>query len=499
MRILLVGINHRTAAIDLRERIALAGDRLDRVYDRISADFPLAECIILTTCNRTEIYIARPSHESPTPDQLLALLAETCDVPRDTLTAASIQRQNEQAVAHLLRVACGLDSMILGEPQVLGQIKHAYDRATARALVGPILHRVFQETIRTAKRTRSTTGIDAGHLSIGSIAVDFARRIFQRFDDKTIVGIGAGPIAKLTLRHLADLNPARLWLTNRSPDRARDLAQQLDLAGPNRGPRPFEDLDQLLTEADIILTATAAPTPLITADRFKPLIRRRRHRPLLIIDLAVPRDVQPAVAALRNVFLYNIDDLQSVAADTNDQRKSLADAAEPQLLTAANQTMAAIHNQDIGRTIRALRQRLHNYADAETARTLTKLAATDPQSLADKLPDALREHTHRLINKILHLPLSKLDQAEQGTHLGFYAAALHRLFGIEEHEQQNETQSPDTPAPDTAPDTPPAPRVPLTSPLVSVQPSPTMPITSRDRKGAGSPALANQSQHQKPR
>ncbi|MEX1088055.1 MAG: glutamyl-tRNA reductase [Phycisphaeraceae bacterium] len=435
MRVLMLGMNHRTAPVELRERLALSGAALDDAIDRFRALYPLCEFVALSTCNRTEFYLARPVHEPPSFAELTDFLVALHGVDRGVLQAATIHRENDQAVAQLFRVACGLESMVLGEPQILGQVKRAYEQAALRQAVGPVLHRVFQQAIALAKQVRHSTGIDHGRVSVGSVACDFARQIFQRFDDKTVLAIGAGEMAKLTLRHLAKLRPGKLWLTNRTLARATALAQQLGLTADLGGARSFDDLDNLLIEADIVLTSTAAVEPIITARQFKRLLRRRRSRPLFIVDIAVPRDVEPEVGTLSNIYLYNIDDLQRVVAQTHEDRTGQVEQANAMVLQAMRACMTEIQNRDIGKLIRALRQKLHDVGEAELQRTTRKLAALSQAQLQAALPELLEEHTHRVLNKILHLPLSQLDRSAadpERSGLGFHAAALRRLFALEE-------------------------------------------------------------------
>lgn len=439
MKILTLSLNHTTAPVELRERVTLQGDRLSLAIDQIRSPHPMAETVIVSTCNRTEFYVARPAHDAPTFDDLIKILAEVSGASRDEISAASLRREGEQAVMHLFRVCSGLESMVLGEPQVLGQVRRAYEQAAAKQAVGPVLHKVFQQAIAVAKNVRTQTGIDSGRVSVGSVAVDFARRIFDTFSDKTVVGIGAGEMAKLSLKHMMGLKPARLWLANRTLSRAQALAHRMGLHAPHGGVRPFDDLDVLLVEADIVITSTGADRPIITEHRFRPLVKRRRFRPIFIIDIALPRDVEPEVGTLSNVYLYNLDDLQKAVASTHTQRADEVHKCEAMLADAVQACVAEVQNRDIGRLIRALRVRLHEIAQAETDRTTRKLTAADTSADVEAL---LREHTHRLVNKILHLPVSQLDRRNgdaERSGLGFYAAALRRLFDL--HETENRLTS----------------------------------------------------------
>ena len=435
MRILMLSISHRTASVELREKLAFSGERLDAAVDALRRLHPLSEAVLLSTCNRTELYIARPEHDAPRFEQLDDFLAGFCAVPLPEVVAAAVHREQDQAVAHLFRVATGLDSMVLGEPQILGQVKRAYEHGMSRQSVGPVLHRVFQQAITIAKHARSATGIDEGRVSVGSVAVDFASQIFDHFNDKVMVAIGAGEMAKLTLKHLKALKPAKLWLTNRTQARAAALAEQLGLTGGGGmsvGIRPFEELDELLVEADVVVTSTGATQPIITAARMRPLVKRRRSRPIIIIDIAVPRDVDAGVGGLSNVYLYNIDDLQRVVMKTHETRSSLVEQCEAMVFDAVRACLASIQHRDVGHLIKALREKFHGLAATERERTLKKLAATPMDDLAPTVKAALEEHDHRLLNKILHMPLSQLNQKDPNAPMGFFAAALRQLFNLED-------------------------------------------------------------------
>ncbi len=427
MRLTLIGVNHRTAPVALREQLALAGDRLEQFLAGFRAQFADAEVIPLSTCNRTEIYVAHPLHHRPGGAELRALLAQTAGVPLTEVEAHTIQRQNEQVIHHLFRVLCGLESMVLGEMEILGQTKRAYEQAVQRGHVAGVLHTVFQQGFAAAKHIRSQTGIDAGRRSVASVAIDFARQIFDDFTDKVVVGVGAGEMIKLTLRHLLELHPRQICLANRTPARAADLLEFLQVPATLGSVRSLDDLDQLLVEADILVTCTGSPEALITANRFRSMVRLRRYRPLFIIDMAVPRDVTEDVAGLPNVYLYNIDDLQQVIASNAQQRQQEVAAAELLLGQMVQQCHQEIMHRDLGQLIAALRTQLHGLGAREQERTLKKLANCPPE----QLPRLLEEHTQRLVNKILHLPLSQLDRRNADTPFGFYAAALRRLFQLE--------------------------------------------------------------------
>lgn len=428
MRVLFTGLNHRTAPVELRECFA-STDKTRAHLAALRSRFPACECVIVSTCNRFELYIARSRQGSPDADDMLTFLSEHFGVPMNRLTASAIHREQSQAVAHLFRVCCGLDSMVLGEAQVLGQVREAYKTAADCGAAGPVLHRVFQQAIATAKQARTLTGIDAGRVSVGSVAADLARQVFDDFTERTVLGIGAGEVAELTLRSMKALAPKRLWLVNRTQRNADELAQTIQLPADLGGVQPYEQLDELLVQADVVVTSTGSPEPILTPQRLKPVLKRRCSRPLCVIDLAVPRDAAAEIGSMTNLYLYNIDDLRSVVTHSLGHRGEEAASCENYIAPAVKACMNQIIHADLGQLIRKLRTKLHGIGDEEKQRTLKKLTdANDP----DAMELALNEHTQRLINKILHMPLNQLNQHNGNAPLGFYAGALRRLFDLQD-------------------------------------------------------------------
>ena len=427
MSLRMVGVSHHTAPLEIRERLVFEGERLAEAARQWRRSFPGSELVLVSTCNRTEFYMACASGPCPRDAQVTAFLAEICGLSPEALAPVLVSRDHEEAVSHLFSVASGLESMVLGEPQVLGQVKRAYEQAQGHDLVGKTLHQFFQRALAVAKRVRTDTDIGAGRISVGSVGADLARQIFQRFDDKTVVGIGAGEMTKLMLRHLCALSPARMWVVNRSVERARALAATLGIPDARGGGRPLDDLDALLVEADIVLTATGSPQPIVTASSLRGLARRRRHRPLFLIDIALPRDVEPAVGSLRDVFLYDLDDLQQVVAQTGEHRQDHAHVARQFVAEATTTCVEQMAREDLGRVIGALRRRLHEVGRQESDRTHRKLA-TAP---ADQVPALLDEQTHRLINKILHMPLSALNGRNRPPPQAL-VEAIRQLFQIDD-------------------------------------------------------------------
>ena len=449
MRLIMLGINHRTAPLELREALAFDPEQAAEAIRDLRQAYPASECALISTCNRTELYLARPIHDPPTIEHLRDFITAQAGADADAVRSASIHREQDEAATHLFRVTSGLDSMVLGEPQVLGQIKRAYELADQCEAVGPILHRLFQGAITASKSVRRQTGIDQGRTSVSSVAVAFAKNIFDHFGDKTVLAIGAGEMIKASLASLRREDPKRLLLINRTHQRAIDLAQQLELTGSDHGARAWDDMDSLLIEADIVVSCTGANEPIVTEERFKPLLKKRRGRPLFMLDLAVPRDLDPKIGSLRNVYLYNLDDLQQAVEATESGRKELVKEVEDLLRSHIDRCMGEIRHRDVGRLVKQLRQRLHDIAHEEQGRTAKKLASLNGQSTEQSIEDLLAQHNHRLVNKILHLPLSQLDRSEPDAPIGLYAAALRRLFDLQEQPDM----PPESP-PESSPDLP---------------------------------------------
>jgi glutamyl-tRNA reductase len=401
MTLLALGVDHRSAPPALREAIAFDGPRRDCGLDALMTSFLGTEFVLLSTCNRVELYAAAET-TSPDGDALTAFLARSHDLPVERLAGHLVARHDEAAVGHLFRVAAGLESLVVGEGQILGQVRDAYKLASARKAVGPILHHVFQRALRVGKRVREETGLDRGKLSVASIAVDVARAVFDRFDDKAFLVIGAGTMGELTLRHLASLHPGALLLTNRDPARARAVAARW-------GGRviPFDRLDDALAEADIVLSTTAAAEPIVTVDRYARIQQGRGNRLALILDLALPRDFDPRVGELERVVLYNVDDLRAQAEQNLQGRHAQIDRARLIIEGESAACLAALrHRRHAG----ALLRQLGDYADAVLRRELDRLFAAQPD-LTDAQRTVITRTMSRLSNQLLHQPRAALCSA----------------------------------------------------------------------------------------
>ena len=314
MNLLLVGCSYKTAPIELREKLAFCGPKLSAALRELEARYA-SEATILSTCNRVELYLARADAGGPDAKLVAEFLAQFHGLAPEATRSALYSCQGIDAVQHLFRVASSLDSLVVGETQIAGQVKRAYETAHAEGTAGPVLHVLFQQAHAVAKRVRTQTGISRGHVSVSSVAVDYVTQVFDHFADKTILVIGAGKMGELTLKHLRALAPRRIVVTNRSPEKAAQIA-----AGCGGQAVPWEALDDALVHADIVLSTTGASEPIVGRRRFDSVLARRAGGTMVILDIAVPRDFDPAIHDGDRACLFNIDDLQRIRDQTLKER-----------------------------------------------------------------------------------------------------------------------------------------------------------------------------------
>jgi glutamyl-tRNA reductase len=324
-------------------------------------------------------------------------------------------------VEHLFTVASSLDSMVLGETQILGQVREAYDAARQQSCAGPLLNPLFQRAIAVGRQVMRETPLTEGRLSIARVAVDYAGRIFDHFNDKTVLCIGAGKMAQLVLRSFAGLSPKKLLVCNRDGEKAGALAKEFggEIA-------LFEKLDDHLSMVDIVITSTGSTDPIITAARFAAAHRRRRYRPIFLIDIALPRDVEPAVGELENVYLYNLDDLQKVVSQTQAGRQESIESARRIVSAAVDEYVMSMRARAMGPIIDQLYKRYHQLAQEELSRTLSKLPG-----IGEAEKSHLEDLTRRIVNKLLHDPVTALRNADsQHAPVSQYAHAMQQLFKL---------------------------------------------------------------------
>lgn len=397
MRILLTGLNHKTAPVELRERLAIAPENLAAETQALLTHPGVRESMIFSTCNRVELLIA---HEDDDPG-LPAYLNQHFAIEAQILQPHLYEYRDAEAVRHLFRVASSLDSMVVGEPQILGQVKEAYTAARAVGAVGPELERLLQSTFAAAKKVRTETQIGASSVSIASVAVDLARKIFGSLEGKRVLLVGAGKMSELAARHLMQQGAGSLLIANRTQERAVRLAQTF-----NGHVIRFDDLYARADEADILITSTGSPEFLFRAPHAQQFLHRRRNRPMFFIDIAVPRDVDPEINRLDGIFLYDIDDLQSVAASNLADRSLEARRAEAILEQEIERFRRRAETLDVVPALVDLQAAAEEMRQSELRRSHTHL-----RSLTPAQREAVDSITRGLMNKFLHQPLQALKAA----------------------------------------------------------------------------------------
>ncbi|MGH7873191.1 MAG: glutamyl-tRNA reductase [Candidatus Binatia bacterium] len=422
--IVIVGLNHRSAPIEVRESVAFENSYVREALSRLHELPSIHEGVILSTCNRVEV-VAAASDYLAAFTSIKTFLGE----PKAHRIPGPLEEhvytyQGADAVRHLFRVAASLDSMVVGEPQILGQLKQYYDAARQAGTVGTILHRLFHRSFSVAKRVRTETGIGSGAVSVSSVAVDLARRIFDRFDDKTVMLIGAGKMGDLMARHLISQGVKSLMVTNRTFDRAVDLAGKI-----HGSPIRFEDFPRYLKIADLVIGCTGAPDVLVDAAVVERVLRERKQKAMFFIDIGDRRNFDSRINDLDNVYLYNIDDLTSVAQDNLQERSSEAEKAEEIVLEEVRGFVRWVGSLEQVPTITALRQRFDDIRRKEIDKSL----GGGLKDLSESQRAALEDMTNAMINKLLHGPISQLkrDPNDDDDDATLYVAALKRLFDLE--------------------------------------------------------------------
>jgi glutamyl-tRNA reductase len=430
MPVAVVGVSHRTAPIELRERFAFGRAELPRALAELS-DGGAAEAVVLSTCNRTEVYLASGDGD-PGIEQAVAALAERIGQdPADAARFLYVHR-DRQAAEHLFRVAAGLDSMILGEPQIQGQVREAYAAAREAAhaagpVVGPALNRLFQTALGIGGRVRSETGLGIGAASVSTAAVELAKKIFGSLRGRRALVLGAGEMSEVTLECLRVEGVETAIVANRTWERARELAERLGGSAIR-----WENVAEALPQVDIVVCSTAAPHPVLTLKRFREALPHGPRRPLCILDIAIPRDVEPAVGDVQNVFLYNVDDLQQIVEDVLGRRRNELPRAEGIVKEGVEEFWAWYASLAVVPTIRALRDHGERVRQAEVERALRQLShlSADDQQAIDAL-------TKALTNKLLHAPTVRLREAA-GNGRGTSAIDTARyLFHLEDEKPED--------------------------------------------------------------
>jgi glutamyl-tRNA reductase len=424
MKLQMVGCSHHNAPLEIRERLAFNPEQAAAALLQWREEFPNVEAVLLSTCNRVEVYAASENaKECPSHHAVAEFLAQFHGLDLVSVFDDLFEQSGEGMVRHLFMVAASLDSMVLGEPQILAQVKQAYQLAQEQQSAGPLTHEIFQAALHVAKRVAGETAINERRVSIPSVAVaDFAREIFERFDDKRVLVIGAGEMAEETVRYLRELGGRDITVVNRSRPRAEQLAESF--AGQAA---PWDELDRLLVEADLVVSTTGASQPVVTLARYRAIEPRRYQRPLFILDLAVPRDFDSAISDCLGVYLYSVDDLAAAC----ERNRRARDKELPRALAIVDEEtqrfMAELHHRATGPIIQRLRHGWHILRDQELQRLFNKLPELDERSRGE-----IEQAFERYSNKLLHPPLESLrDESRHGVPHTLLDA-LKRLFNLKD-------------------------------------------------------------------
>jgi glutamyl-tRNA reductase len=418
MRLFAVGISHRTAPVELRECVDFARQGLDAALAALAERKVAHETVVLSTCNRAEIYAGADSDAAA--DACARFIAEFHGLPWDQLAPHIVVYRGHDAADHLFRVAAGLDSLVVGEPQILGQVKDAYAKASGARYTGALTNRLFTTAFSVGKRVRTETGLGEGAVSVSYAAIALARKIFGDFRQLNVVILGAGEMAQLTGQHLQSQGVKQLTISSRTFEAAEALATSLGGSAVR-----WSSVDDALSAADIVVTATGSKDPVLTRGRVEETMRPRRGRPLFIIDIAVPRDVEAAVGGLDQVFLYNIDDLQSIVNENLSRRATEVQRAEGIVREEVTRFGSWMQSREVLPTVIALRTRFEAIRQSELKRLEPKMATLPPDARA-----RVDEITHLIVEKLLLTPTEQLKSTGDEALAVTYADALNRLFSL---------------------------------------------------------------------
>lgn len=424
MTLIAFGINHKTAPVDIREKVAFAPEKIEHALHECIDNNEVNEAAIISTCNRTELYFNLHENDSTELDitTLLQWFCKYHQLEKEELEPYIYLHSNNDAVQHILRVASGLDSLILGEPQILGQIKDAFNTANQAGTIGRQLSRLFQHTFSVAKQVRTDTAIGASPVSVAFAAVSLAKRIFADLSEHTALLIGAGETTELVARHLADQGVKKMIVANRTVERAQILANNFDAEAI-----ALSDMPERLVEADIIIASTASQLPILGKGAVERALKLRKHRPMFMVDIAVPRDIEPEVGNLDDIYLYTVDDLHEVIEEGRQSREEAAKQAEEIIENQVEHFMGWLRSLKGVNTIRAFREQAEQKRDKQLALALKQLAAgKNPEQVMNDL-------ARTLTNKLIHEPTAQLNQAAYSGHKELLDNA-RELFNLEPEE-----------------------------------------------------------------
>jgi len=428
MEIVLIGLSHKTAPVEVRERFSIPKEQVEDFLGRLVALPGVREGMILSTCNRMEVLTVLEVSDDWA-DRLKDFLAGVAGMSGYDLTPYLYTLRGEDAIRHLFRVTASMDSMVLGEPQILGQVKEAYRQAVDSKAVGLVLNKLSHRSFFVAKRVRTETKMTSQAVSVSFAAVELAKKIMGNLDDKRAMLIGAGEMSDLAARHLISQGVNEIWVTNRTPTRAMEMAQEL-------GGRavPFEDFPQMLKDVDIVVSSTGSTHYIILKEQLAGVIRARKNKPMFFIDIAVPRDVDPTINELDNIYVYDIDDLQGVVKSNKEERRKEVLKAEEIVQQGVESFKCWLSSLEVVPTILDLRQHLEKIRQREMAKTLTLL-----KNASEEEHKALDLLTQSIINKILHHPISLLKHQEHRGQGKLYVDMTRKIFHLDEEEDEPST------------------------------------------------------------
>jgi glutamyl-tRNA reductase len=426
LNLVLFGVNHSSAPVALREKIAIQAGHLPASLQELAQAVGVEECYILSTCNRVEL-VARTGGRTSDHCPLERFLAGKFGIEESELKTFAYRLEERATITHLFRVASGLDSMILGEPQILGQVKEAYLAARGAGTLGSLLEPLMQRTFSVAKKVRTETGIARNAVSVATAAVEMAQQIFGDLADGSVLLLGVGKMAELAARHLVGNGVSHVVVSSRNFSHAVEMAEKFGGAAVG-----FDEFAGALTKADVVISSTAAPHAVIRRDMVEGVMKARRGRPLFLIDIAVPRDIQPEVNEIDNVYLYNIDDLQAVVDANREGRRREAEAAEEIVERESNAFIRRMRTAELGPTIAALRRRAEQIREGEIQRIRGRLGP-----LAPGQEEQIEALTRGLVNKLLHHPIQEIKRSVQERGEGGATDLARRLFDLDNDEGDN--------------------------------------------------------------
>ena len=419
--IVIIGLNHRTAPVEIRERLAFPTEAIGHALRSLLERESLKEGVILSTCNRVEI-CALATQGSQGTSEAKEFMAAYHGIPLGELNGHLYHYEKDEAVKHLFRVASSLDSMVLGEPQILGQVKDAYGFAVEFRTIGPVLDKFFAKTFSVAKRVRTETKVASSAVSVSYAAVELARKIFGDLSDKTVLLIGAGEMCELAARHLISAGVKGIMVTNRTFERAVKLAEEF-----GGTPIRFDEIPVHLKRADIVLSSTGAPHFILRRQDVEEVIRIRKNRPMFFIDMAVPRDIDPDANQVDNVYVYDIDDLNNVIETNLEERQREALKAEEIVAEEVHSFRRWLDAQQATPTIINLRRKYEEVKNTEVAKAMTMLGTEDP-----KMRKVVESLASSLLNKILHAPISSLKKDANGKNQMDLVTVVREIFDLTE-------------------------------------------------------------------